>query len=128
MEILNKMYWRDLVFELMQNENPQNIEVDFKDEKIGFRQAAILNRHNFRVPEELIEYSDDDIDFSDDPDITDEDFMSGKLAWTVRANFSLEPEIALWIKKENIEVNTLIPQLMKNFYETLKQIKKNVAM
>ncbi len=128
MEILNKMYWRDLVFMLLQNEIPQNIEVDFNDEKIGFSQAALLNQHNFRVPEKLIEYADDDIDFSDDPDITDEDFRSGKLSWSVRANFNLEPEIALWIKKEKIELNTLIPQLMKNFYETLKQLKKNAAL
>ena len=85
MENLNKMYWRDLVFMLIQNEIPQNIEVDFKDERISFSHAALLNRHNFRVPEKFIEYDDDDIDFSDDPEITDEDFMNGKLSWTVRA-------------------------------------------
>jgi|GEM_PF-1276880 len=127
METTNYIYWRDLKTLLLSNTVPENVKIDFKDEKIAFADAALFNRFGFRIPENLIEYEDSSIDFSDDADITDEDIETGKISWTINANFDLEPEIKQWIKKENIEINTLIPQLVKNFYETLKNINKNVA-
>jgi hypothetical protein len=127
METINYMYWRDLKTLLLSNTVPENVKIDLKDEKIAFADAAFFNRFGFRIPENLIEYEDSSIDFSDDADITDEDIETGKISWTINANFDLEPEIKQWIKKENIEINTLIPQLVKNFYETLKNINKNVV-
>ena len=123
METLNLIYWKNLVALLQDNkEIPANIEIDYNNEKIDFKNASLLNRYGFNVPEILIEYNDDDIDFSDDADITEEDIETGKITWSVKANFILEPEIKQWIKNEKIEINTLIPKLMKNFYETLKEI------
>jgi len=128
METTNKIYWKDLVEMLQNNEIPQNIEIDLNDEMIEFKNVSLLNRFGFRVPEKQIIYDDDNIDFCDDPDITDEDIETGKISWSVKANFMLEPEIKQWIKNEKIEINSLIPQLMKNFYETVKHIQKNAAL
>jgi len=75
----------------------------------------------------LIEYSDESIDFSDDTDVTEQEIKINKILWSIRANFLVEPEIKQWISKERIEINTLIPHLMKNFYETMKHIHKTPA-
>jgi len=128
MKIINKVYWKDLIKMLKNNEIPKNIEIDLNNEIIDFKDVALLNRFGFRVPENLINYDDQNIDFSDDPDITDEDIETEKISWSVKANFVLEPEIKQWIKKEKIEINYLIPQLMKNFYETVKYINKNAVL
>jgi len=129
MKTIKKTYWKDLL-DLIQNnrEIPQNIEIDFRNENIDFKTASLFNRLGYRIPESVVKYSDDEIDFSDDPDITDEDIETGKISWSVKANFVLEPEIKLWLKNEKIEINSLIPQLMKNFYETVKHIKNNAAL
>jgi len=128
MEANNKMYWKDLIEKLKNNENLKNVEVDYNNEQIDFKEVALLNRFGFRVPESLVYYNDNEIDFSDDPDITQEDLETGAISWSVKANFMLEPEIKQWIKKEKIELNTLIPQLMKSFYETVKHVQKNAAL
>lgn len=128
METSNKIHWKYLVETLSNNEVPQNIEIDFKNENIPFKEAALLNRFGFRVPENLVAYDDENIDFSDDPDITDEDMETGKISWSVKANFMLEPEIKQWIEEEHIEINSLIPKLMKSFYETVKHIRNSAAL
>lgn len=128
METINKVYWKDLVEMLSNNGVPQNIEIDFKNENVPFKEVALLNRFGFRVPENLVAYEDENIDFSDDPDITDEDMETGKISWSVKANFMLEPEIKQWIEEEHIEINSLIPKLMKSFYETVKHIRNSAAL
>lgn len=123
------IYWKDIIH-LIQNkkELPESIEIDFRQDKIDLKNVSLLNSFGFRVPENLIQYNDDDIDFSDDPDITDVDLETGKISWAIKANFLLDPEIKQWIMSEKIEINSLIPKLMKNFYETVKHIKNNAAL
>jgi len=94
MEANNKMYWKDLIEKLKNNENLKNVEVDYNNEQIDFKEVALLNRFGFRVPESLVYYNDNEIDFSDDPDITQEDLETGAISWSVKANFMLEPEVA----------------------------------
>ena len=73
-------------------------------------------------------YYDDDIDCSDIDEITDEDIKSGKIQWIDTREFPIDEEIRIWILKENIKLNELIPQLIKNFYQTVKSIQKNAAL
>ncbi len=73
------MYWKDLIEKLKNNENLKNVEVDYNNEQIDFKEVALLNRFGFRVPESLVYYNDNDIDFSDDPDITQEDLENGTI-------------------------------------------------
>lgn len=128
MDPVNKVYWKDLIEMIKQNKAHNKTEIDFKNEKIGFKDVALLNRNGFRVPENLIEYNDAEINFSDDPDITDEDIKSGKIQWINTTEFPIDEEIRIWLLKENIKLNELIPQLIKNFYQTVKSIQKNAAV
>ena len=102
--------------------------IKFNEEPIEALQAILLGKNKIKVPEHLIYYDDKIIDFSDDSDITNEDIRTGKISWNITASFPLDNEIKEWIKKEKVDVNKLLPQLVKNFYETIKKIHKNVAL
>ena len=41
--------------------------------------------------------------------------------------FEIEDEITDWIKRNNIDMKELIPDLIRNFYRTMKKVQKNVA-
>ena len=111
-------------------ENGKNIlsyTIEFNDEKIEALQAILLGKNKIKVPKHLI-YNDDTIDFSDDSDITNKDLKTGKISWNITASFPLDNEIKEWIKKQDVDINKLLPQLVKNFYDTVKKIHKNVAL
>ncbi len=97
-------------------------------EKIEVTDAILLGSNNISIPKGLVWYNDDITDFSDDADICKEDFETGKLSWMINTSLPLEPEIKQWIKREKIDVDKLLTQLVKNFYETVKSVNKNVAM
>ncbi len=102
--------------------------VEFNEEKIEALQAILLGKNKIKVPEHLIYYDDNAIDFSDDPDITDEDLETGKISWNIKVSLPLDKEIKEWIKSEKIDVNKLLSQLMKNFYETVSNMQKKAAL
>jgi len=87
-----------------------------------------LGKNGIDVPEELIEYDDDKIDYSDIPAITDKDIQSGKIKWTINAEIPLEKEITDWISKEDINISEFAAKLIRNFYEGIKSLPKNVAL
>ena len=122
------IYWKELVDKLKSGVNIEEYEVDFNNEQIHFKDVALLNRNGIQVPENLIYYNDDDIDFSDDPELSDEEINRINLSLKLADNLPVEQEIKEWIKKERIDVNTLAAQLIKNFYETVKNIQKNAAL
>lgn len=68
------------------------------------------------------------IDFSDIPEITNEDISSGKIKWTISAEIPLDKEIQDWLKHENIDVNTFLSRLIRNFYDNIKSLPKKAAM
>ena len=70
-----------------------NYSVNFKDEKVDAFDAMLLEKNGIDVPEELIFYDDDKIDFSDIPDISDEDIDSGKLKPVINAHIPINNEI-----------------------------------
>jgi hypothetical protein len=113
---------------LKEGKDISNYSIEFDDQKIEAIQAIELGKNNIIVPEHLIYYDDTTIDFSDDPDITKEDIESGKISWMVNTSLPLDKEIKEWIKKEKIDVDKLLTQLVTNFYETVKHIPKNAAL
>lgn len=123
-----KIYWKEIVDKLKEGIEIEECEIDFKNEKIHFKNVALLNRNGIRVPEDLIQYNDEDIDFSDDPELTDDEINKINLSFKIADALPVEQEIKEWIKKERIDVNTLAAQLIKNFYETVKNIQKNAAL
>ena len=114
---------------LIKNKNfNANIKIDFAGNKIDAFDAVLLGKNGIDVPEELIEYDDDKIDYSDIPAITDADIENGKVQWTLNTELSLEKEIQDWIKKENINISEFAAKLIRNFYDGIKSIQKNAAL
>ncbi len=99
-----KIYWKTILNKIENGESIQNAEVDFNMETISWKDAMVLGKNGIVVPQELIDYDDDNIDYSDIPPITEEDIETGKIKWTITAELALEKEIADWIKKENINI------------------------
>lgn len=125
---MNKIYWKELVDMLNNGLEIKDYEIDFRNEKIDFKSAALLNRNGIKVPEKLVHYYDDEIDFSDDAELTDEEINKINLSYRFAQSLPVEAEIKDWIKKERIDINTLAAQLIRNFYETVKNIPKNAAL
>ncbi len=92
MKMKNKIHWKKAL-ELLKNDiSISEYEVYFDDEKIEALDAFLLDKNEADVPEELIYYDDDKIDFSDIPDITDEDMASRKIKWyTNTGPFPIDP-------------------------------------
>ncbi len=103
-------------------------KIDFTNKKIDAFDAILLGKNGVDVPDELIEYNDDKIDYSDIPPITDDDIDSGKIKWTISTELALEKEIADWIKRENINVGEFAANLIRNFYKGMKSLPKNAAL
>ena len=61
------MYWKDAL-----NKKIINEQVFFNNEQVSWQQAITLGQKGVDVPEKLITYpNDNEIDFSDIPEITD---------------------------------------------------------
>lgn len=109
-------------------EDISEYKVVFNEKMVEALKAILLGKNKIEVPAELIYYDDDTIDFSDDPDITDEDFETGKLVWYLKTSLPIDKEIKDWIIKEKIDVDKLLLKLMRNFYETVKDFPKKAAL
>jgi len=77
----NKLYWKSALESIQQETPIENSELEFNNEKIFWKDAMILGKNGFKVPQELIDYEDDIIDYSDIPSIMQEDIDSGKIKW-----------------------------------------------
>lgn len=110
------------------NKLTHQFKVDFKNQKVDALDAILLGKNGIEVPEEIIEYDDDKIDFSDIPEITDKDISDGKIKWTVNADIPLDKEVTDWLSKENININEFAAKLIRNFYENINSLPKNAAM
>ena len=116
------------IFLIKNNKFKNNYKIDFKDEKVNAFDAILLGKNDIDVPDDIIEYDDDKIDYSDIPEITDKDIATGKIKWTLNAEISLDSDVREWIKTENININKFAAKLIKNFYESIKFLPKNAAL
>jgi len=123
-----KIHWKAVLEKIAEGKYENNIVIDFNNEKLLWKDAMILGKNGFEVPQEYIDYDDDNIDYSDIPPITDEDIKTGKIKWTISTELSLEKEITDWIKKENINVSEFAAKLIRNFYDGIKYLHKNATL
>ncbi len=112
------------------NKNLFNSEccvVEFNNELLSPSEVILLGKNGIEVPENLIFYNDNNIDFCDIPEISEEDIETGKIQWVINAEFPVDYETQKWIKQQNIDINKLLPELLRNFYHTMKILQKNAA-
>lgn len=102
--------------------------VDFNNEPVEALDVMLLAKNGITVPEDLIYYDDDNIDFSDIPEITDEDIETKKIIPVVIAEIAIDNEIQEWMRKEKINLNQFSAKLIKNFYDNLKSLSKKTAL
>jgi|GEM_PF-687555 len=95
-------------------------DIRFNDDKVEALDAFLLRKNGVALPDHLVFYDDDSIDFEDDADITPEDFENEKLVRILRAEVAIDKEIADWVSQGNINVNLLLTNLMKDFYKNAK--------
>lgn len=95
-------------------------DIHFNDDKVEALDAFLLRKNGVALPDHLVFYDDDSIDFEDDADITTEDFENEKLVRVLRAEVAIDKEIADWVSQSNINVNQLLTNLMKDFYKNAK--------
>ncbi len=95
-------------------------EIHFNDDQVEALDAFLLRKNGIAIPEHLVFYNDESIDFEDDADITAEDFENEKLVRVLRAEVVVDREIADWVSQGNIDVNQLLTNLMKDFYKNAK--------
>ena len=105
-----------------------NYKIVFNKNKIEALDAILLGKNKINVPEELIYYDDSSIDFSNDPDISEEDLETGKIVWNIKTSLPVDKELKDWIIREKIDVDKLLIKLMKDFYETMKNFPKKAAL
>ena len=135
----NKISAKEAIELIQKEELNSSYEVVFNEEAIDAFEALLLSRNGILVPENLIEYDDEKIDYSDIPAITDEDIASGKIKWTsdlfenkveptreskcvCETRLEISEEIDKWLKAEQIDVNALLSSLLDGFYKTLKTV------
>lgn len=107
--------------ELLRGGQPiSDYDIHFNDDKVEALDAFLLRKNGVALPDHLVFYDDDSIDFDDDADITTEDFENEKLVRVLRAEVAIDKEIADWVSQSNINVNQLLTNLMKDFYKNAK--------
>jgi hypothetical protein len=104
---------------LKENKSLAGYEIRFDSTHVEALDVLLLGKAGIQVPPELIYYDDDSIDFSDDPDLTDEDIASGKIRWKVHADLSLEEDVRAWVEREKIDLNALLSRLLTAYYREL---------
>lgn len=102
-----------------------NYEIELDEAPIEALDVILLGRNDISVPPSLIYYDDEAIDFSDDPDWTDEDLASGKIKWRVQTELALDDEIKDWVKKENINLPELLSNLLTDFYQNVRAMRND---
>lgn len=95
-------------------------QIQFTEDKVEALDAFLLRKNGVELPDYLVFYDDESIDFGDDADISAEDFVHEKLVRVLRAEVVVDQEIADWVSQDNINVNQLLTNLMKDFYKNAK--------
>jgi hypothetical protein len=113
----NKRNWHEILLLLKAGNAVEGFEIVFNEEKIDVKTVALLNKHGFRVPENLIFYDDNDINFDDDPELNEEDFENGHWVWHINASVTTDLAIKAWIENEKIDTNKLLSKLLSDFYK-----------
>ena len=107
------------------NKYNDSYSIDFSTEGINVIDAVELGTAGIDVPEELIVYDDDNLDFSDIPELSDEELK--RLKRETPAVLSLNREFSDWAEKEKINIGELAAELLHDFYNKVKKLRNKAA-
>jgi len=118
MKTTSKIHWKTAL-DLIKTGNRIDIEnIDFGDEKIHWKIVKEFNEYGHELSESLVEYDDDsEIDFSDIPELNEENLKNGTYRYIIPISF--EYEIANWLKSSKINYNALINEFLKSVYQSI---------
>ncbi len=114
---MNKIYWKDLLTLIEKGEKPEQKEINFNGEMINWKIVRLLSKNGFKTPHHLIDYDDENIDYSDIPPITDEVIKQVENSSTFIVN--VDNEIAVWLRSTNIDVNNMVNQWLHTVYDNI---------
>ncbi|MBK8704310.1 MAG: hypothetical protein IPN33_12280 [Saprospiraceae bacterium] len=107
--------------ELLKNgEQLSAYQVRFDEEMVEALDALLLRKNGVALPDDLVYYDDSDTDFEDDADLTSTDLSNGRLIRILKAEIPVDNEVADWVQKRHININTLLANLMTDFYRNWK--------
>lgn len=117
------IYWKNALDLINQGNNIKQDQIDYRNELINWQLVQELNNHGIKVPQKLIDYDEDNIDFSDIPEVNEDTLSNG--TYKIEMPVSFDTEIAIWLKKTNIDYNQIINSYLKTLYNTISIIDKN---
>ncbi len=100
-----------------------NYDIEITEQKVEALDALLLGENNVIIPSSLIYYNDEEIDYSDNPDITDVDFKHGLLTQSINIRLKTRADINDWIKSSKINLDLLASKLIEDFYDNMQVVK-----
>lgn len=82
--------------------------------------AFHLRNNGIEVPDDLITYEDDDLAYDADFDEDNWTLVSGSVneETAVIVALDLEQDVKNWVAEKDVKLDTLLKQLLRNFYES----------
>ncbi len=110
-----KINQKEAIKKLKTGEKIDLFEIEFNDEAIEVLEAVLLEKNNIEVPKELVYYDDDIIDYSDDPELTEEELKQLKPVIHIPV-IPLQKEVKEWLLNSDIDLMKLASELLENYY------------
>lgn len=107
---------------LKEKKSVSGMDINFDSTPIEALDAFLLRKNGISVPDELIWYDDDAIDYSDIPEWTDEELKRARLIRMIHTVLPLDDEVRTWIREEHIDFTQLFAKLITDFYKNVKSI------
>lgn len=98
-------------------------EIEFADTPVEALDALLLGEHGVIVPEDLVYYDDEAINYDDIPPITEDDISKGMLTKSLNLRLKTTKEVKDWIQSNNVNMEVLASSLIEDFYKNLKAVK-----
>jgi len=100
-------------------------KVEFDSTQVEVKEAFLLRKNGIWIPDELVWYDDDSIDYSDNPAWTDEELKRARLIRMIHTVLPLEDEVRTWIREEHIDFIGLFTNLITDFYHNAQFVSKS---
>jgi len=118
---LNKISWKQAWELVKSGKQVHQTNIEFTNELVPWNIVQDLNDVGLRVPKHLIDYDDENIDYSDIPPL-DKLLEDGSFKEIFTVKF--DNEIATWLHESNINYNLLLNDFLKSVYQSVKVVNQ----